>query len=334
FPDLKIFRLLKLSYDGLDDEQQNIFLDIACFYRGEFEKVVALTLDSFGFSACKGMDDLKDRGLISISKGRVWMHDLIQEMGHEIVRLECVDDPGKRSRIWKLKDIYEVLRKNKGKLTEEIQCIFLDMEKIAAEMWDMKEMMEIKKVQLHAETFKEMHKLRMIKFHTGYLCESPLTFYTFLKSFPDHLKFLCWDKFPQRSLPQDFCPENLVILEMPNSDLEQLWEGDQALPNLKRLNLTGSQKLVRVPDLSLSPNIEEIILNGCRSLIEVYSSTFLDNLNWLWLGHCSKLERLDICSNILWRSSGIVNLDCCDKLETLLIRGRTDVVQSYIYSGL
>ncbi|MCI45986.1 TMV resistance protein N-like, partial [Trifolium medium] len=66
-PDLNIFRLLKLSYDGLDDEQKNIFLDIACFYRGEPEKAVALTLDSSGFSASKGIDDLNDRSLISIS---------------------------------------------------------------------------------------------------------------------------------------------------------------------------------------------------------------------------------------------------------------------------
>ncbi|GAU19777.1 hypothetical protein TSUD_79030 [Trifolium subterraneum] len=269
------------------------------------------------------MDDLKDRGLISISKGRVWMHDLIQEMGKEIVRLQDKDkdDPGKRSRLWKSNDIYDVLRKNKGG-TEEIQCIFLDMD----------EMMKIKKVELHAETFKKMHKLRMIKFYTRKLIESPVTFYTSLESFPDHLKFLCWDHFPQRSLPQDFCPENLVILDMRFSKLEQLWEGDQALPKLKRLNLSHSKKLVRVPDLSLSPNIEEVILHGCESLIEVYSSAFLDNLNWLWLGHCSKLERLDIRSNILWRSSGLVNLDCCYKLETLLISGKTDVVQSYIYS--
>jgi hypothetical protein len=112
-PDLKIFSLLKLSYDGLDDEQKDIFLDIACFHRRELEKDVALTLDCCGFSAYIGMDVLKDRSLISISKGRVWMHDLIQEMGHEIVRLQCVDDPGKRSRLWKAGDIYNVLSKNK-----------------------------------------------------------------------------------------------------------------------------------------------------------------------------------------------------------------------------
>jgi hypothetical protein len=48
-----------------------------------------------------------------------------------------------------------------------------------------------------------------------------------LKSFPDDLKFLRWDGFPQRSLPLDFCPENLVTLDMPHSHLEQLWVGDQ-----------------------------------------------------------------------------------------------------------
>ncbi|CAJ2633581.1 unnamed protein product [Trifolium pratense] len=289
-PDLNIFRLLKLSYDGLDEEQKNIFLDIACFYTGEPEKAVALALDSSGFSASKGIDDLSDRILISISNGRVWMHDLIQEMGHEIVRLQCANDPGKRSRLWKTNDVYDVLSKNKGKGTDAIQCIFLNMD-------------EIKNVQLHADTFKKMHNLRMIKFYTHFRNNSNVTFHAFLKSFPNDLKFLRWDGFPQRSLPQDFCPKNLATLDMSYSHLEQLWEGDQALPNLKRLNLSYSKKLVRVPDLSLSPNIEEIILTDCISLVQVYSSSFLDKLNWLYLAGCTKLERLDVRSNILSRSS-------------------------------
>jgi hypothetical protein len=86
---------------------------------------------------------------------------------------------------------------------------------------------EIKKVQLHADTFKKMHNLRMINFCTMFLNNSNVTFHGFLKSFPNDLKFLQWDCFPQRSLPQDFCPENLVTLDMSYSDLEQLWEGDQ-----------------------------------------------------------------------------------------------------------
>ncbi|GAU12881.1 hypothetical protein TSUD_73680 [Trifolium subterraneum] len=62
-PENDIFKVLKLSYKGLDEEQKDIFLDIACFYRGHLENVVAQTLDSCGFSAHIGMDILKDRSL-------------------------------------------------------------------------------------------------------------------------------------------------------------------------------------------------------------------------------------------------------------------------------
>jgi len=110
---LDIFNVLKLSYDGLGDEEKNIFLDIACFYRGDKEIVVAERLDDFGFSSKIGMDILKDRGLISVSNGRIVMHDLIQEMGQDIVRKECSQHPGKRSRLFNAKEICEVLRMNK-----------------------------------------------------------------------------------------------------------------------------------------------------------------------------------------------------------------------------
>ena len=40
------------------------------------------------------------------------MHDLIQEMGKEIVRQQSLTDPGKRSRLWLHEDIFDVLTKN------------------------------------------------------------------------------------------------------------------------------------------------------------------------------------------------------------------------------
>ncbi|WJX53530.1 hypothetical protein P8452_39513 [Trifolium repens] len=263
------------------------------------------------------MEVLKDRCLIFISDGRIWMHDLIKEMGQAIVLLE--DDPRKRSRLWKTNDIYDVLSKKKGKGTDAIKGIFLDM-------------MEIKKIQLDADTFNEMHNLRMINFHSGNWWDGSKSNVTCLDhlKFPNNLKLLHWDSFPQRSLPQDSWPEDLIVVEMPHSHLEQLWEGDQVLPNLKRLDLSYSEKLIAVPDLSFSPNIEEVILTECVSLTQVYSSCFLNKLNFLCLESCTELKSINIPSNILSRSSGFVSLHDCHNLDTLLISSRIDhVVQSY-----
>ncbi|CAJ2669778.1 disease resistance protein RML1B [Trifolium pratense] len=105
---------------------------------------------------------------------------------------------------------------------------------------------------------------------------------------------------------------------MRESDLEKLWEGDdQDLPNLKRLDLSRSKKLIKVPDLSLSPNIEEVILSGCESLTEVSSSSFLSKLNCLCLNGCVQLKSLHLPRNVLSRNLGLVVLYDCAKLELL-----------------
>ncbi|CAJ2676029.1 unnamed protein product [Trifolium pratense] len=305
-PENDIFKVLKLSYEGLDEEQKDIFLDIACFFRGHLVNVVAQTLDICGFSAHIGMEVLKDRALISISEGRIVMHDLIQEMGHEIIRQQCVTDPGKRSRLWKHEEIYQVLKKNKG--TEAIQCIFLDICKI-------------EKVELHAKTFKKMDNLRMMLFYKPYGLpkESNMILPAFLESLPDDLKFLRWDGFPQKSLPLDFFPKYLVKLEMPHNHLEQLWQRDKDLPNLKTLDLRGSQNLIQIPDLAQCPNIEEVILSHCTKLGQVYSSSFLCKLKCLWLNGCISLRSLHIPSNILLRTSGLIVLHGCRNLDMFVV---------------
>ncbi|KAL4292388.1 hypothetical protein AHAS_Ahas18G0023100 [Arachis hypogaea] len=78
------------------------------------------------------------------------MHDLIREMGREIVREECLDDPGKRSRLWDSCDTYIVLKYSKG--TQAIQSITLNM-------------YEIDTIRLHPETFERMPKLKLVRFH-------------------------------------------------------------------------------------------------------------------------------------------------------------------------
>ncbi|XP_057419968.1 disease resistance protein RPV1-like isoform X2 [Lotus japonicus] len=313
-PEIEIFNVLKLSYDGLDGEQKDIFLDIACLYVGDFVNDVVDMLNGCGFSADIGMHVLKDKSLISTLRDRIVVHDLIVEMGKQIVRQECVNHPGKRSRLWDHEEIYDVLRNNQG--TDAVQCIFLAM-------W------RIKKLEVHPKSFKSMPNLRMLCFHNYFpgRRQTNVILPACVESLSNSLKLLDWDEFPQRSLPLDFCPKNLVELLMQYSDLEQLWEDDQELPNLKRLDLRASLNLIRIPDLSKFPNIEEIILSGCESLIQVYSSSFLCKLKLLYLNGCLELTSLDLSSNALSRTSGLVGLYNCCKLETFSIN-RTEVVQS------
>lgn len=112
-PCKEIQNILRLSYDGLDDTEKEIFLDIACFFNGEDRQRVTRLLDACGFYASAGVETLLEKCLITISNNNeIQMHALIQEMGWEIVRQESTKDPGKRSRLYDHEEVYDVLKNN------------------------------------------------------------------------------------------------------------------------------------------------------------------------------------------------------------------------------
>ena len=111
-PEQKIYKVLKVSFDDLDHTQKQIFLDIACFLKGEDQDVVSRILDSCNLYAKSGIGVLCDRSLITISHNKIDMHHLIQRMGWEIVRKEFPDEPQKWSRLWDPDDIYHALTVN------------------------------------------------------------------------------------------------------------------------------------------------------------------------------------------------------------------------------
>ena len=102
-PNRKINDVLRISFDGLEDSQKEVFLDIACFFRGEAEDSILRILDN-----CAKCDIgvLHDRCLITVSYNMVQMHDLIQQMGWSIIREK---HPSKRTRLWDPDDIHKTL---------------------------------------------------------------------------------------------------------------------------------------------------------------------------------------------------------------------------------
>ena len=111
--DKKIEKILRISYEDLDYNEKQIFLDIASFFKWEDIAYVESVLGSCGLYARIGISRLLDKSLITIDgKGKLGMHDLLQQMGKDNVRQECINNPRKRSRLWMPRDIYNVLTKD------------------------------------------------------------------------------------------------------------------------------------------------------------------------------------------------------------------------------
>ena len=111
-PIKEICTTLRLSYDGLAETEKQIFLDITCFLKGEDVSRVKKIFDSCDFHPTIGISVLIEKSLIIVEGGKLWMHDLLQELGWEIVREESRQEPGERSRLWLYQDSYQVLTEN------------------------------------------------------------------------------------------------------------------------------------------------------------------------------------------------------------------------------
>ncbi|WKA11144.1 hypothetical protein VitviT2T_028671 [Vitis vinifera] len=83
--------------------------------------------------------------------------------------------------------------------------------------------------------------------------------------FPSYeLRYLYWQGYPLESLPSSFYAEDLVELDMCYSSLKQLWESDMLLEKLNTIRLSCCQRLIEIPDISVSaPNLEKLTLDGC-----------------------------------------------------------------------
>ncbi|KAK7345824.1 hypothetical protein VNO77_16436 [Canavalia gladiata] len=271
--DKDIVGKLQISYDMLEEEYKAIFLDIACFYKGWYKDKVTKILGQCGFHPTIGVDVLIEKSLITCNKGVLWMHDMVQEMGKKIACQEYPNGPIKRSRLWSQEDLDEVLKTNIG--TDNVQGVVL------------KQQIESCKECWHPKAFSMMRNLNLLII----LCD--LHVLRSLKCLPNSLKVLIWMKYPFKTLPHGAQLHELVHLQMNNSKLEKLWTGSQFFEKLKVIDLSYSNNLIQVPNISCAPNLEELFLDGCVSLLQVHQSVGQHKkLEVLSLIGCIKLKTL------------------------------------------
>ena len=110
-PQDKVQEKLRISFDALGDSTvKDIFLDISCFFIGMDKNYVVQILDGCGFFAVIGIDVLIQRCLLTVGeRNKIMMHDLLRDMGREIVRENHPKEPGKCSRVWLHEDVFDIL---------------------------------------------------------------------------------------------------------------------------------------------------------------------------------------------------------------------------------
>ncbi|KAL6204775.1 hypothetical protein ACLB2K_022042 [Fragaria x ananassa] len=245
--DKDIMSALRISFDGLHEKEKQIFLDIACFFKGQDRDEVTILLEGFGFDPIIGISALIRKSLITILGSRLWMHDLLQEMGWELVRGECLNKPGNRSRLWESADALDLLKYHEG--SDAVQGIVLSLP-------------QEQKEQLKRDALSNMKKLRFLRISNVLL---PLG----LSYLSTELRALEWHGYPLKLLPTGFPSEKLVQLDLCGSHIKHLWKGFRCVDKLKSIDLKDSASLIETPDFTGVPNLEKLILEGCSKLIEI-----------------------------------------------------------------
>ncbi|XP_039155707.1 disease resistance protein RUN1 [Eucalyptus grandis] len=269
-PNEGICKVLMISFDALEDNERNIFLDIACFFKGDDRDYVTRVLDGCGLHTLIGIKILIERSLVTIEQGtRVQMHDLIQQMGQDIVKRECPDNPGRRSRLWCYDDVFEVLSKATG--TEAVKGIVLRL-------------LTQKELHINPSAFSHMSRLKLLILWNARISGVPICL-------PNDLRWLVLHGCHLSTLKFSAGPKKLVCFDVDYGWIEGFGGNLKDFEKLKFINLTRCQSLVRMPELNYTPNLEELYITDCKNLELVHGSfAYHRKLRELILRGCSKVQ--------------------------------------------
>uniref|UniRef100_A0A1J3K217 Putative WRKY transcription factor 16 n=1 Tax=Noccaea caerulescens TaxID=107243 RepID=A0A1J3K217_NOCCA len=321
-PPSDIVELFKSSYDELSDNEKNIFLDIACFFSGKSVEHVDQALQGRGLFVSIGIQYLSEKSLVTKTGDRVEMHELIQDVARKILDQEV--ENGKGHRLCGAHCIQPLLEFKETKSNENVEGISPDVsglnivvnpvslsdthsiqplqeyEKRNANGKRKIVLEEIESISLdvtglnfvvNPEAFQTMCNLRLLKVYSSCPEQHPgLGLQKGLVSLPPQIRLLHWKNYNLQTLPEDYIPQNLVVLTMPCSQLQRLWEGTRKLQSLKTISLQHSKKLVEINQLSEAQNVEIIDLRGCTSLQSFAATGNLKHLQVLNLCGCVEVK--------------------------------------------
>ncbi|CAM6063197.1 unnamed protein product [Sphagnum tenellum] len=284
----ELWSILKISYDHLDKEHRNMFLDIACFLGGL--KISTICRVWSGDYLCPelALQILQHRSLIQwVEGGILYIHEQLQDMGQNI----AMEAPILNRFIWKSNKPNLFLQKDE--VMENLEGISL--KKCANTLSQM--------------SSKGFHNLRLLDLTEA----SPTIVENCIQSRNlNNVKWLCLKKCMIPKLPNNlFNCIQLQVLDLAQcQSLKELPSSIGQLNALKELDLSSCSHLKELPSSIGQLNaLQEFYLSECFDLKELPPS----------IGQLNALQKLDLsrCSKLKELPSSIGQLNALQELDLL-----------------
>ncbi|XP_056161876.1 disease resistance protein RPV1-like [Syzygium oleosum] len=261
---------LMISYEALDSCQQQIFLDIACFFINQ-EKITAIKYwDAvFGYPTEIEVKILTRMSLIKIMDyDKLWMHDQLRDLGRDVVRSESCNILLRGSRLWSPKDAFHAVQRKK--LTENIVALNLGIHEPDATY------------RFKRKEFAMLVNLRFLQLDHGSLEGN-------FKDLFSELRWLSWSNCPLEFRATNLGMKNLAVLKLSGNNITMISRHTFVAKQLKVLKLVDCWSLTKTPPFSTISKLEILILTRCTKLRMIDESIGnLQHLNQL------KIEYTDI----------------------------------------
>jgi len=311
----ELWSKLKISYDYLDKQHQNMFLDIACFLGGLNINTICRAWSGDYLNPKFELQNLQHRSLIQWAEGGILhIHEQLRDMGQNI----AMELPITNHFMWKSNKPKKNLQNNE--VVENLEGISLTK--------------CVNLPTLSQIGSKGFHNLRLVDLTEA----SPTIVKKFIQRRNlNNVKWLCFKKCMIRKLPSNlFCCSQLKVLDLTKClRLEEIPPSIGQLNALQELDLNGCSNLKELPSSIGQLNaLQELCLNGCSNLKELPSSIGqLNALQKLFLNGCSKLKELP---SSIGQLNALQQLDlyrCCNLKELPSSIGQLNALQQLSSRG-
>ncbi|GLJ08991.1 hypothetical protein SUGI_0099720 [Cryptomeria japonica] len=310
-------QILKVA--NVDGMYKEMFLDVACFLTGREKEIAMIFWAELNRSVHASLRHLLQKSLVNLgSSNDFLMNRCLQDLGTTVAS-EISTEPHKRTRLFDEDDVHHMLRRHWEKA-----------KKVHYLRYEPKERKTMK-----ADMFKQLYNLRLLWLSNveikGHFAEATCF---------DELIWLRLTRCSLTRLPPGMNLNKLVILEVTDSQITQLWdEKTEEYSNiwpekLKVLILRECGSLETLPATIIYTQLQILDLHNCHSLRSLPNNLANNVGNFHSLvslnmkgcgvsclpgdfGMLSSLEELDLswCKNLCDLPASFGNLTRLEKLQ-------------------